>query len=73
MVTDIIVFLLLFLFFSQKDFCTHTEKMEKLKSNVKLDKDALLCWKEDMARDDENNELLTKYTFEDESKAKVND
>jgi len=40
---------------------------------VKLDKDALLCWKEDMARDGENNELLTKCTFEDESKAKVND
>jgi hypothetical protein len=40
---------------------------------VKLDKDALLCLEEDMARDGENNELLTKYTFEDESKAKVND
>jgi hypothetical protein len=44
-----------------------------LKANVNLDKDALLCWKEDMTRDGENNELLTKYTNEDESKAKVND
>jgi len=62
-----------FVCFSQKGVSTHTEKLEKLKASVKLDKDALLCWKEDMARDGENNELLTKYTFEDESKAKVND
>lgn len=40
---------------------------------MKLDKDALLCWKEDLTRDGENNELLTKYTLEDESKAKVTD
>jgi hypothetical protein len=40
---------------------------------VKLDKDALLCWKEDMTRDGEHTHLLTKYAIEDESKAKVND
>jgi len=40
---------------------------------VKWDKDALLFWEEDLARHDEDSQLLAKYTIEDESKAKVND
>jgi hypothetical protein len=59
--------------FLQKGIFTHTEKLGKLKANVKLDKDALLCWKEDMTRDGQYNQLLAKYAIEDESKAKVND
>ena len=50
---------------------THTEKLEKLKSNVKWDKDALLSWEEEMARGEENNQLLAKYAMEDECKTKV--
>lgn len=36
-----------------------------------MDKDALTAWEEEMARGEEDNSMLTRYTAEDEGKAKV--
>jgi hypothetical protein len=57
----------------QNGIITHTEKLEKLKVNVKWDMDVLLCSEEDIARDDEHSQLLARYTTEDENKVKVSD
>ncbi|KAJ9581587.1 hypothetical protein L9F63_023234 [Diploptera punctata] len=54
----------------QNGIIMHTEKLEKLKANVKWDKDALLSWGEEMARGEEDNQLLAKCAIEDESKTK---
>jgi hypothetical protein len=57
----------------QNGIITHTERLEKLKANVKWDKDVLLSWEENVAKDNEHTQLLARYTVEDESKAKVTD
>jgi hypothetical protein len=55
----------------QNGIIAHTERLEKLKASVKLDKDVLLSREEDMAKDNEQNQLLARYAVEDESRAKV--
>jgi hypothetical protein len=57
----------------QNGIITHTERLEKLKTSVKLDKDVLLSWEQDMAKDNGHSQLLARYAVEDESKAKVTD
>jgi hypothetical protein len=57
----------------QNGIITHTERLEKLKANVKWDKDVLLSWEENVAKDNEHTQLLARYAIEDESKAKVTD
>lgn len=64
---------LIYLIFLQNGIDTHSEKLKKLKANVKWDEDVLLSWEEYIARDDEHSQLLARYMIEDESKAKVND
>ncbi|XP_047107145.1 coiled-coil domain-containing protein 39 isoform X1 [Schistocerca piceifrons] len=54
----------------QNDIVRNTDKLEKLKSNIKWDKESLTAWEEHVARKEEDNIMLSRYTFEDESKAK---
>lgn len=57
----------------QNGIITRTERLEKLKANVKWDKDVLLSWEENVAKDNEHTQLLARYAVEDESKSKVTD
>ncbi|XP_033609697.1 coiled-coil domain-containing protein 39 isoform X2 [Cryptotermes secundus] len=57
-------------FILQNGIITHTERLEKLKANVKWDKDVLLSWEENVAKDNEHTQLLARYAVEDESKSK---
>jgi hypothetical protein len=57
----------------QNGIIIHTEKLQKLKASVKLDKDLLLSLEEDMPKYNGHNQLLERYAVEDESKAKVTD
>ena len=55
----------------QGQIAKNREEFEKLKNDADWDKSALLNWEENLARSEEDNELIMKYIEQDESKFNV--